>query len=302
MKKLILLLLLLISGSAAAECISPTTGLPIPNQPTAPVIASVSNGKVQPWGVELADIVYESLIYESGTTRFAFLFHDALVKGTHVETGPVRSPREFHAQLMKEWQAGLIANGSSRGNQAVAPGLKDNGGWFLNTYEGRGRQCSSRVQGKKAPDNMNVSISAVHMALPANTFEAEGFSFGTMAEPLPQTGTIRLHWGEKGKDSVFFYIDGGYVREGWEGSFANVIVQWVDYACMGRADRHMLPVPGSGEAVVFTGGRMMQGRWEKKEEDGKTFFYDENDEEIKICTGRTFIAHLPVKSGRLAYQ
>lgn len=294
--------LCLLMGTAGAECISPTTGLPLPSAPTAPVIASVSNGKVQPWGEEWADIVYESLIYEMGTTRFAFLFHDELVKGTQVETGPVRSPREFHAQLMKEWHAGLIANGSSRGNQAVAPGLKDNGGWFLNTYDGRGRECSGRVRGKKAPDNMNVNISAVRMALPSNPFDAAGFSFGAVEESLPQAGMIRLQWGEKGTDSVFFYIEEGYAREGWDGSFANVIVQWVDYACMGREDRQMIPVPGSGEAVVFAGGRMIRGRWEKKTAEGKTFFYDENDAEIKFCTGRTFIAHLPVQSGNLRYQ
>lgn len=301
-KHLLCILLCLLISPAAAECISPTTGLPIPSQPTAPIIASVSNGKVQPWGSELADIIYESLIYETGTTRFAFLFHDELVKGTHVETGPVRSPREVHAQLMKEWRAGLIANGSSRGNQAVAPGLKDNGGWFLNTYDGRGRECSYRVRGKKAPDNMNANISAVRMVLPAHTFEADGFAFGPVDDALPQAGMIHLEWGESGKDSVFFYKDGAYIRDGWNGSYANVIVQWVDYAYMGRADRTALPVPGGGEAVIFTGGKVIHGRWEKNSADAKTFFLDENGAEIRICTGRTFIAQIPVKSGQMRYQ
>lgn len=301
MRRMMAVLLMLLS-CAQAECISPTTGQTLPAEPVAPVIASVSNGRQAPWGVELADIVYESLIYEQGTTRFAFLFHDELVKGTHVETGPVRSPREFHAQLMKEWRAGLIANGSSRGNLAVAPGLKDNGGWFLNTYEGRGRQCSGRIRDRKAPDNMNVSISAAHMALPSHACKAEGFSFGAADESLPQADVIHLQWGEKGKETAFCCADGSYIREGWEGGFANVIVQWVDYVCMGRADRQALPVPGGGEAVIFAGGRVIHGRWEKKSADGKTFFLDANDQEIEICTGRTFIAHLPVQFGKLEYQ
>ena len=300
MRKWIALFLLMLS-CAHAEEISPTTGRMIAGAPAAPVIVSVSNGRETPWGVEQTDIVYESLLYQKGQTRFAFLFHDALVNGEKVEAGPVRSPREVHAVLMKEWHAGLIANGSWRGNRAVAPGLEGNDGWFLNTYQGRGRECSGRVQGRKAPDNMNVDVTAVHRVLPDQAFLAEGFSFGRMAAALHPVERIHLDWGNAVSD--FFYIDGAYRREGWEGAFANVIVQMTAYDYIdGRPHCPVIPEQGEGEAVIFSAGHVQKARWQKDSASGKTFFLDENEQEITICIGRTFIAHLPVESGVFCYQ
>lgn len=301
MRKLIAVMMLMLLSCARAECISPTTGLSIMAEPTAPVIVSVSNGRELPWGVEQADIVYESILYGKGQTRFAFLFHDALVNGAAVETGPVRSPREVHAMLMKEWHAGLIANGSKRANIAIAPGLADDGGWFLNTYDGRGRDCSGRIRSRKAPDNMSVDAAAAHRALPDQAFRAEGFRFVQMDAPQEPVMQIHIDWGNAVSD--FFYIDGGYRREGWEGAFANVIVQLMEYEYLeGSLVRPLVPAQGGGEVVLFMNGHVRMGRWQKESASSKTFFLDEEGREISICTGRTFIAHLPVKSGVLQYQ
>ena len=283
--------LLMLLSCAQAECISPTTGRALPAEPVAPVIASVSNGRQAPWGVELADIVYETPMAPGDHTRFAFVFHDALLTEESIHTGPVRSPRETHAILMKEWHAGLIANGSVRGNRAAAPGLKDNDGWFLNTYQGRGRACASRLKGRKAPNNMDVDVLAVHRALGDPPALADGFAFADAAQALRPVEHIRLIWPHNTAD--FYYKDGEYCREGWEGGFANVIVQMVD---------GVMPVQGEGEAVVYMRGQRIPARWKKESAGEKTFFLTENGAILTICTGRTFIAHLPVQFGKLEYQ
>ena len=76
-------------------------------------------GKVALWGLQQADIVYESLLYRdeqknAASTRLTLLFSDALIRGEAVECGPVRSLRDASASLREEWQ-GALAFGSTMG-------------------------------------------------------------------------------------------------------------------------------------------------------------------------------------------
>lgn len=91
-----LLLLCCMLGWASAESLSPTTGKPCAN--TAPIAVSISHTpanskRSQPWGLQNADVVYESLLDAYGNTRLCAVFHDALANGVQVDVGPVRSVR-----------------------------------------------------------------------------------------------------------------------------------------------------------------------------------------------------------------
>lgn len=135
---------LLVFTAARAESVSPTTGLPLSGAPVTPVLLPIGNnvgtvktggrqhqaagvGKGQPWGAQLADIIYESLLYKGrsgSSTRMTFLFHDALVNGVRVDAGPMRSVRETQVLLSREWRAMLVYSGWTGGNARGVPGLR----------------------------------------------------------------------------------------------------------------------------------------------------------------------------------
>ena len=123
-------------GLPARAQVSPTTGCEVPPGRFLPVLVSVGHGygtaraegktvqaagagKVALWGVQQADIVYESLLYRdeqknAASTRLTLLFSDALLRGEKVRCGPVRSLRDASASLREEWQ-GALAFGSTMG-------------------------------------------------------------------------------------------------------------------------------------------------------------------------------------------
>ena len=93
-------------GLPARAQVSPTTGCEVPPGRFLPVLVSVGHGygtaraegktvqaagagKVALWGVQQADIVYESLLYRdeqknAASTRLTLLFSDALLRGEQV--------------------------------------------------------------------------------------------------------------------------------------------------------------------------------------------------------------------------
>lgn len=120
----ILLAALLCAAAPARAQVSPTTGAEVPSGRFLPVLVSVGHGygtaradgknvqaagagKVALWGLQQADIVYESLLYRdeqknAASTRLTLLFSDALIRGEAVECGPVRSLRDASASLREE--------------------------------------------------------------------------------------------------------------------------------------------------------------------------------------------------------
>lgn len=48
-------------------------------------------------------------------------------------------------------------------------------------------------------------------------------------------------------------------------------------------------VHGSGDAVVFTNGKVIEGTWSRDGDNGANMFYDENGDEIVFNQGKTWI-------------
>ena len=134
-------------SAVAAACaqVSSTTGCEVPPGRFLPVLVSVGHGygtvraegktvqaagagKVALWGVQQADIVYESLLYRdekkgAASTRLTLLLSDALLRGEAVECGPVRSLRDVSASLREEWQ-GALAFGSAMGGSYLGDAVE----------------------------------------------------------------------------------------------------------------------------------------------------------------------------------
>ena len=326
MKRWIALVLALALGSARAETLSPVTGLPLSGGSVRPVLLSIvhtADGK-QPWGIQHADIVYESLLSASGQTRFACLFHDALANGETVQAGPVRSIRQSHVKLAAEWQAALIYAGATAGNRRGAPSLRDLSTPFYSAQDSRVRPYASRlkpsgVRRHKAPSNLSVDVSGAAAEI-GGGFLGNGFCFAweNPYADFPKAAQVVVDWGDPRYMCTYIYEEtrSKYLRfEGknpamtWHGStgdgqsqlaFDNVVVQYVDYAWLDGSN--WLPdaqLEEAGRAVIFTRGRVIEGTWFF---DGFTHFEDETGAEVQLVPGKTYVAHLPMNGGKLEWE
>lgn len=58
---------------------------------------------------------------------------------------------------------------------------------------------------------------------------------------------------------------------------------------------HLLyKVVGSGDALIFQDGKVIEGFWRKEEETSQLKFFDKNDKEVSIVRGQVFIEVLPI--------
>lgn len=335
---------LLLFTAAHAESVSPTTGRPLSGAPVTPVLLPIGNnvnnvktggrqqkaagaGKGQPWGAQLADIVYESLLYkgrEGSSTRMTFLFHDALVNGVRVDAGPVRSARETQVLLSREWRAMLVYSSRTSGSASAAPGLRSltQPHFGLADSTRRRKQFFDLVQNQgarkhKAPDCFSARVTDIAALEADRPFQGQGFCFGETDDALPRATEITLDWGSPAYASTFRYEAGHYLcfhgalpyesylgltgEEKTQLAFDNVLIQQMEYV----GTEGPLPAPpesGGGKAVLFTAGRVIEGSWRKENADAPTLFLDMGGSPFHLTPGQTYIAQLPVGTASFSYR
>ena len=93
------------------EGISPVTGLPWTGE-YRPLVVQMSNAwQARPhWYISEADIVYESILWGPGHTRYTAIFND-----NHPDyVGPLRSARVNHCEIREEWDAPFLFYGGQQ--------------------------------------------------------------------------------------------------------------------------------------------------------------------------------------------
>ena len=74
---------------------------------------------------------------------------------------------------------------------------------------------------------------------------------------------------------------------------ANVVFQYCHGEVRDDHDYLAFGVHGEGDAIVFTGGKVIRGTWKRLDGDSSPAkFYDENDEEIIFNQGKTWICNI----------
>lgn len=332
------LVMITLCGAASAQTISPTTGLPLDGEPVAPMLAVISHaegstkvngktvkaagvGKRQAWGGQQADIIYESMLYQDGCSRFLYLYHDALVRGETISAGPVRSVRSVHIELSKAWNAGLIF---SAGTERSTPTLADVRERSYSRDREEARPYLPAIKGKKAPDCFSADVNSLHNLMADQTFTGSGFAF-TDEKPddaLPSGAEMHITWGDSsvlksvwsthliydseagkylcfsGKAPLKNFHDASCAEES-QLAFDNVIVQHAAHAYPTRmlAD---VDLSSGGKAVILRGGKRVDAQWVN--ENGQTKFVDENGNEVPLSRGKTYIAFWDDGCGKLTYQ
>lgn len=327
--------------------VSPTTGLALDsyadipgsyrglavNGRYMPMVVQIDNtnggvGDNQPWGVQYADVIYETPLYSQGVTRLTAVFSDVLPD----DVGPVRSARVGHARLAAEWMGGFVHYGRQQyPGTNVDEELSKKEIHIIrgkNRFDGTDginkpwKQFFTARPGAKSPSNRTANVAALS-ELVAEDVTPINHAFLFTDELLgagDEATVIELDISKGAAYNSRFYYDAAaneYVRymldkQGGETlyveretqqelTFSNVIIQYTRVTYDNGSDAPDMRTLGEGNADIFMGGCHIAGYWKHDEYHSRTVFYDAQGNEIALQRGKTFISVMD-RSKKVSYK
>ncbi|MEZ5376578.1 MAG: DUF3048 domain-containing protein [Acidimicrobiales bacterium] len=279
----------------AAANAAPLTGMWLAIVPAreAVVVKIDNSSKARPQvGLNLADIVIEEEV-EGGITRLAAIYHS-----NSTTVGPVRSGRTTDISFLTSLGSpSFVYSGANDVFDALLlqqPTVANysaarNGGYW-------------RDKTRKAPSNLFADTA---------TFERAGspphpqFAYRPMGEQptWPGASSISVDFGRTvsswtilaGSDQWQRTQDGkAHMTNGQRVGASNVVLVYTDELDTGLTDVSGSPVPefvfvGTGRAVVFSGGHVIEGTWTRPSLRSPAILTDATGSVIELNPGRTWI-------------
>lgn len=264
-------------------------------------------------GLIYADIVYE-VVAEGGITRFLAFFNT----NTPEKIGPVRSIREYYLVLVKElgdamimhigwspqaltaietWPVRSLARGGAQFwrdetlDVAIEHTAYVNGKdlRILGNDLGWGGQREVRPWLFKDDTNKySASVSATEITL---DFWYHGDYSGYFKYDAGSNKYLRSSGFDANDQPIPLYD-----RESKEQvKVDNLIVQFATESSITGDEKNRLEynLEGSGEALIFIDGKVVNATWSKASRDDRTLFYDLNGKEMEFNRGKFWIAIVP---------
>jgi hypothetical protein len=253
-------------------------------------------------GLGSADLVVEELV-EGGMTRLA-AFYYSQIPG---EVGPVRSMRASDIGIVSPVGATMVTSGAA---QVTLDRVRKAGIDFVS----EGSPGFFRASGRSAPYDLFTDMGEVAKnAQHPKTRPDDYLPWGSEDDlPKGQRATQLSATFSGGHTTSWAYRDGGYVNEnsyaaaGDEFPADTVLVLRVPVGDAGYRDPAGNPVPetqfeGSGEAMVFHGGRLIRGTWSKKALD-KAVTLSTKAGDLEVPAGRVWIELVPKDTGNVTFR
>jgi len=302
-------------------------------RPLAVMIENHKDSRPQS-GLSKADIVYEA-VAEGGITRFmAVYLCDAA--GFDTLLGPIRSARTYFLDWLMEYDASYVHVGGAACDSTVDPraralcqidkyGIKniDQMGrygsypYFWRDYEKLGHPVATEHTMHSTTEKLwQIAEKAGYTAKDEKGISwLEDFRPWKFKEDDPKKGNVSKikfsFWrGYKDYDVVWEYNENKNEYKRMNGGesqidFNNkdqltakvVIVQKTKE--IGPIDEHkhlLYQTTGSGEVLIFQDGKVIKGKWTKKDKASRTIFYDRSGREIKLDRGRIWIEIVPMNN------
>lgn len=253
-------------------------------------------------GIEDAYLLYEMPV-EGGSTRIMALFKDAQTE----KIGPVRSSRHYFLDYAMENNAIYVHFGWSPKAQQDIKSLYINN---INGVMGEDYQTYWREQ-KYAGDWHSAYTSIKNILANANkkgyglqTDKKLPFTLSQAETELPNSHTAnKLTINYASFYNVVYSYDSAkatYVRyinrdvhktsKGVVLCAKNIIMQKARVYPLGDgSDRVQIDTVGKGSGVYLSGGKYTNIKWQKDSRSQSTKYYYENDEEVKLNPGVTYI-------------
>lgn len=296
------------TSEAAEPQTWPLTGLPVKDGEAAkdhPVYVlkmdNTANSAPQQ-GLGSADLVVEELV-EGGATRLA-AFYDSKIPG---DVGPVRSMRASDIGIVTPADATVVTSGAAA--PTIARLKKADISWVTEGSEGFFREDS-----RSAPYNLFANLQDVAKAAKEKAVRPEDYlPFGSVDDlPKGQKATSITAAFSAGHTTEWTYRDGTYVNdnsfaaEGDQFPADTILVLRVKVGDAGYVDPAGNPVPetkfeGSGEALLFHGGRLVRGTWTKDALES-TITLSTKEGDLTVPAGRTWIELVPQDGGDVTFK
>jgi len=253
-------------------------------------------------GLSQARIVYEAPA-EGNITRFLAVF----MRNEEVESvGPVRSARPYYLDWVSEY--GDMMYMHVGGSPDALEKIDEHQIFDMNEmYRG---WYFWRSTDRYAPHNTYTSNKLWDQAWKAygeekTNQEFLGWKFGKIEEE-PCTETCVSHieisyapptysslWKYTSSTEQFVRYEGGKIhkdRQGGEIVADTLIVEKIGMKAIDNVGRLELDTIGSGQALIFRNGQVIEGEWRKTERKGRTRFYDFEGNEISFKPGKIWIS------------
>ncbi len=295
---------------------SPVTGMPWSGK-YLPMLVQIDNtsggvGSLAQWGVDQADIIYETPLHQGGYMGLTFLYSDTIPD----HAGPIRSARITQAELREEWDGGFVYYGAQESDGTnVAELFKKTGasqkGVLFSGIVGNSKPWKkyyTRTASLPSPHNADANVKAMQALVPAD-FQAYSRPF-LFTDELPDYAerATNIFIQQKNADySSSFAYDSSknvYLRSVHgepyvdrytqvQPAFANLIIQRTTLTFYNNNGAQPVTVNiGSGNADIFVGGRYIPGCWIRTGMNQRTVFFDQDGNELKLQRGKTFISIL----------
>ncbi|WP_141014192.1 DUF3048 domain-containing protein [Nocardioides sambongensis] len=281
------------------------TGKQDPEQDRPVMVVKIDNtaGSAPQVGLDSADLVVEELV-EGGVTRLAAFYYSEVPD----LVGPVRSMRASDIGIVSPVDATVATSGAA---QVTLDRLKDAGV----TWVTEGSTGFARDESRTAPYNLMVNLSEAakeqedgETARPDDYLPWGAADDKTGGKPA---GTLTADFGSHSTE--WTYAKDGYTNAN---SYAeadsqfpaeSVLVLRVEVGDAGYTDPAGNPVPetkfeGTGDALLFHGGKVVKGTWSKKSLES-AIQLETADGELTVPAGKVWIELVPndASGGSVSY-
>jgi hypothetical protein len=255
-------------------------------------------------GIGEAEAVFELLV-ESGITRFIALYHTV----DSLSVGPVRSVRPTDPHLLRHFSATLLTSG---GQGWILRSFPRNGVGVIGEIGVGGHRDSSR----QAPHNYFVNTpdfrKVADERLYTNTSPPPLFEFGDLPSGavLGAVSSVEMEWSPENK------VSWRWNGSNWERHLEDGPHYWIannDETKVITADTlvvmfsrlsytkppeggYSLPTmdtTGSGRALIFSLGQVVEGKWERTETNQPFVFSLADGSPITVPAGRPWLSLFP---------
>ncbi|MCB1256780.1 MAG: DUF3048 domain-containing protein [Microthrixaceae bacterium] len=268
----------------AAKLMTPALTVKIDNAPEAhPQV-----------GIQDADVVVEVMV--EGISRYIAVFQ------SHVpdEVGPVRSARTSDPDILAMFGKPVFA--WSGGNKNVMKVI-NNTEWIVNASHDKRQGDYFRERTRKAPHNLIIRAQNLLAATASSGIPPQQlFTYRPLGEESPgaPVGGFDVSIGKAvssfrwdPETSKWVKLTNGEPQSAANGSpiaATNVVVAQTEYR-QSPADRRSPEAEtiGEGAAWVFTGGKMILGRWSRASREAPWSLVDEAGTPVALTPGNTWV-------------
>ena len=269
------------------------------NSKTRPVAIMLSSDpETRPLsGIGEADLIFEMPVTDSGVTRMMAVFQCDLPS----EIGSIRSAREDFIP----WVQGLRAvyahwGGERNALSQLNGGIVDNVDAlkYEGTYYYRKNTAHPPHNGFTSSELLAQANSKLgyNLEKSATSYKHEkGKSSGMTEPPSLYEGNFSVQWRYQPESNTYRRWRGGKEEIDRNTSkqveASNVVLLRTTWSPISK-DYINVKTVGSGEAVIYKNGEIINGTWEKRGLTDRLVFYDQNHQEIKFTVGAIWIETL----------